>query len=121
MAAAFSHDGQRVLTASRNGTVSAWDISPEDRPTPDIVGLTHLLSGHRIEGTGAAVPLPAEELTGLWAELRTRYPADFAVTPAAVRQWREREIRESMKERNLAAAEFHYWWLVAELAPGKAK
>ena len=56
-----------------------------------------------------------QELQRLWADQRAKYPADFTVSPAAARAWREREIGDCLKEGNLAAAEFHYWWLVAEV------
>jgi hypothetical protein len=42
--------------------------------------------------------------------------AYFTVSPAATRAWWEREIGECLREGNLKAAEFHYWWLVAEMA-----
>ena len=70
---------------------------------------------HRIDDAGGAAPLSGLEVQGLWDDLRSRYPADFSVGPVAARAWREREIGACLKEGNLDAAEFHYWWLVAEM------
>jgi WD40 repeat protein len=118
---AFSPDGARVVTANGDGTARVWDLAPDDRPAADLVGLSELLSGHRIDDTGAAVPLPADELARLWADLRARYPAELAVAPQSVRWWRERQIRDAVKAGDVRAAQFHYWALVAELASGRAK
>jgi WD40 repeat protein/serine/threonine protein kinase len=114
--AGFSPDGWRVVTGGSDKTARIWDVSPDPRPVGDLPRLAQLLSNHRIDDTGAAVPLSGEELKRLWDDLRPRYPADFAVSPAAARAWREREIGDCLREGNLAAAEFHYWWLVAEMA-----
>ncbi|HJZ93062.1 MAG TPA: WD40 repeat domain-containing protein, partial [Gemmataceae bacterium] len=115
---AFSPDGKRLVTASFDKTARVWDVSADDRPATDLVGLGQLLSGHRVDEAGGLIPLTIDELSDLWTRLRAAYPADFTVTPPAARVWRESEIREAMKEGNVAAAEFHYWWLVAEAARG---
>jgi hypothetical protein len=115
LSAAFSPDGRRVVTA---GGVEAWvwDVSADLRPTDDLVRLAHVFSGYRIDDAGGAVPLSGEELQRLWDDLRSKYPADFTASPATARAWREREIGDCLREDNLKAAEFHYWWLVAEMA-----
>jgi WD40 repeat protein len=113
--AVFSPDGRRVVTASEDKTARVWDVSVDARPVGDLVRLAQFLSGHRIDETGAATRLPGEELRRLWDDLRGKYPADFTVSYAAARAWREREIGDCMIEGRLDAAEFHYWWLVAEM------
>ena len=121
----FSPDGRQVVTVSWGRTfrtTQVWDLSPDARPRADLVRLAQLLAGgYRINDTGVVVPLPPAELKALWKDLRARYPADFTVAPAAARTWRQQQIRDCMNEGNLAAAEFHQWWLVAELATGLAK
>jgi WD40 repeat protein len=114
--ASFSPDGRRVVTASYDKTARVWELAADGRPVEDLPRLTQLLSGHRIDDTGVIVPLSLKELQAFWDDLRQRYPADFTVSPAAARAWREREIGDCLREGNLAAAEFHYGWLVAEMA-----
>jgi hypothetical protein len=116
----FSPDGRRVLTASA-GTAWVWDVSPDDRPVADVVGLAQVRSGHRVDNTGAVVPLTTDELTRLWADLHDKYPAEFSVTPHSVRWWREGEIRACVREGNLTAAEFHLWWLGRGAGVGEGK
>src|SRR5262249_37511627 len=115
---AFSADGRRVVTASGDGKARIWDMAPDDRPAEDLVALAQLLSGHWIDEGGGVVPLPADELGRLWADLRARYPADFAVTPAQARAWRGREIRGCLREGDGDAAEIHHLRLEAQVRPG---
>jgi WD40 repeat protein len=114
LSAAFSPDGRRVVTAS-DREARVWDVSEDPRPVGDLVRLVQLLSSHRIDDTGAAVPLADEEMQRLWDDLRAKYPADFTASPAAARAWREKQIGACLREGNLDAAQFHYRWLVAEM------
>ncbi len=111
----FSPDGSRVLTYGRS-EARVWDVSPDGRPIDDLTKLVQLLSGHRIDDTGSAVPLSGAGLQRLWDELHGKYPADFTVRPEAARAWRQREIGDCLRDGDFRAAEFHYWWLVAEMA-----
>jgi hypothetical protein len=83
-----------------------------------LIALAELLSGHRIDAGGAVFPLTADELTARWDALRDKYPDEFAVTPGQARAWRQGQIRDSLREGNLAAAEFHFWAQVADAALG---
>jgi hypothetical protein len=98
-----------------------WNVSPDDRPAELIAGLAELWSAHRIDETGSIASQDVNEYSRLWARLWEKYPAQFTISPESVRRWREGEMRDCMKERNLRAAEFHYWALFAELASGKAR
>jgi len=90
------------------------DVGPDERPTADLIALAQLLSGLRIDGGGAVVPLTIDELTRLWDDLRIKYPEEFTVTPEQARAWRRREIRHCLNEGNLAAAQNHYWSQISD-------
>ena len=60
------------------------------------------------------MPLEREEMSRLWKDLRTRYPNDDAGSTAARLAWRKKELRDCVGELNFSAAEYHYWWLIAE-------
>src|SRR5262249_38600198 len=115
----FSADGQSLLAfvVDNDGIeVQSWNASADDRPTDNLLRLTWLLSGHRLDEGGAITPVPDEELHAYWQQLRRRYPNDFAVSPKSSRAWRQREIIDSIREGELRAARFHFGRLVAEVA-----
>ena len=114
--AAFDPSGRWVVTTGAARAARVWDVGPTEWPTRDVSALARLLSGRRLDETGAFAVMPSDELYATWVDLRSRYPSEFTVPPTAGRSWREREIRHCMKEGDPAAAEFHYWWLVAEAA-----
>jgi tetratricopeptide (TPR) repeat protein len=78
--AAFSADGRRVVTASRDQTARVWDLAPDERPKEDLLRLVQVLSGHRLDSTGAFAPLTPEEFRAAWQVLKARYPQDFSVS-----------------------------------------
>ena len=51
----------------------------------EFLALAELTSGHRIDESGAVVPLTTDELVRLWNELRVKYSEEFAVTPEQTR------------------------------------
>jgi hypothetical protein len=112
----FTPDGYHLLTTCEDDRCRVWDVSPDARPTADLVALAELSSGHRIDGTGAVFPLKPEEHLQRAVSLWARYANELTTPAPTVRAWRRKEILDCMTEGNLEAAEFHYWWLVAEAA-----
>jgi WD40 repeat protein len=74
--ASFSPNGSRLLTASQDKTARIWDVTGDDRPWEDLLLLSHVLSGQRIDATGANVAAEISEAE--WQRLRQRYPDAFA-------------------------------------------
>jgi WD40 repeat protein len=114
--AVFSPDGHRLLTTCEDDRFRVWDLSPDARPAEDLVALAELRSGQRIDRTGAVFPLAVDEHVRRAAALWAKYPGEFTLPPEGARAWRRQEIRDCVSEQNLRAADFHYWWLVAEAA-----
>ena len=89
--AAFSPDGRRVVTASADHTARVWDIPSDDRDEADLILLAHLLSGSRVETSGALVPLTPKEFRDAWQALGEKYPGDFVASDREVLAWHRRE------------------------------
>jgi WD40 repeat protein len=101
--ASFSPDGRRVVIPSEAKTspsgllvgnpseakpAQVWDLSPDTRPTEDLLMLVRLYAGQRLDRLGGSVSLSPEEQSTLIQELRAKYPADFSVSPRAALAWR---------------------------------
>jgi hypothetical protein len=118
--AAFGPDGRRLVTAGADGTARVWNLPTDPRPTDDLVKLAHLYAGGRIDPAGGFVPLTADETKSLFAELRDRYPADFAVPPSRARAWHREQLADAERDRDWFAAAFHLRALLREFAAGDA-
>jgi WD40 repeat protein len=68
--AKFSPDGQKVVVASGSragvGQVRLWELPEAKEPVEEFILLAQLLSGTRLENTGALVPISPEELLQMW-------------------------------------------------------
>jgi WD40 repeat protein len=103
----FVADGQAVLTTDRTGQLWRWELASDPRPLEDLEQIAQLLSGHSVDPIGGAIPLPNDELAGLWRKLHAKYPGEFSVTPEAVVAWHELELDRSEADQQWAAARFH--------------
>jgi WD40 repeat protein len=92
---AFTADSRQVVGAD-SITWRAWDLHPDDRPAADLVLLTQLLAGYRLDAADGLVLLDAETLGTIWQTLRARYPDDFRTAPAQALAWHryQAEARE---------------------------
>ena len=65
------------------------------------------MRGYLMDKHGAFVPLPKQELQAAWESLRTKYPADFRVSPEQVTAWHSAQAEACLREGNAPAALFH--------------
>jgi WD40 repeat protein/predicted Ser/Thr protein kinase len=71
--AAFNSAGDRVVTASEDGTAQVRELDSKDLPAGDLARLAELVGGSRIGAdAGSRVPLDARAHQQLWNELRER-------------------------------------------------
>jgi tetratricopeptide (TPR) repeat protein len=104
--AEFSADGRRVLLAAGS---SAWvsDLEPNPLPAEDLVRLAGVLTGARVDRTGALVPFDAEDAIRAWRELPVKYPGRFTTPPDQARAWHHREAERAVERMDYDAAAFH--------------
>jgi hypothetical protein len=68
--AAWSPDGQEVATATYEGSVQVWNVSPFDAPVDSLERQAELLSAHRLDPRIGPVPLTPTEMAARWREWR---------------------------------------------------
>lgn len=85
----FLDDGRQLLVVEPTGRQRTIDLTPDSRPTEDLVKLVQILTGRRIDENDLMKPIPAEELASSWQQLRTKYPAAFRVRLEEIQHWHE--------------------------------
>lgn len=78
----FAANGRTVNLIALDGSSREYDLTPDARPVADLLDLSHLFAGHRVEGGRGLVPIAAEQLRQAWHRLRDRYPHDFEPSSA---------------------------------------
>jgi WD40 repeat protein/predicted Ser/Thr protein kinase len=68
-----------------------WPLEPDRRPLAQLRLLANVLSGSRIDDTGAFVPLEPDEFRSAWQELQSRYPESATVPPRELQAWKDRQ------------------------------
>jgi WD40 repeat protein len=111
----FSPDSRRLLLV-RGSRVQLIDLSPT-RDVPEWAELAELVSGHRLDRSGAASPLSAEEMTLLWQRLRTEHPAHFTITPAEGLAWHRHAALDSLEMSDWYGMVWHLDRLIPAVPP----
>jgi WD40 repeat protein/tetratricopeptide (TPR) repeat protein len=103
---AWRADGSIFLQGDGHDLIWRWDILPPHRPAADWVALAPLASGHHLDSTGSVIPL---ELTSArWQEVRSRFPADFALpSTRSLRAWHEKQAYANKDVLNWFGVLFH--------------
>ena len=75
--AMFTADDHAVKTISHDAETHVvhvwnWDLSPDVRPTKDLLLWAEFMSGRRFDASGALAPLDAGAFSAAWRTLRQR-------------------------------------------------
>ncbi|HKS35816.1 MAG TPA: WD40 repeat domain-containing protein, partial [Verrucomicrobiae bacterium] len=89
-----------------------WDLTPDSRPTDELMLLGQLLSGHKSEQIGGGLPPETEALRIAWQTLTRGQPSEFTVSPTEIAAWHRREAEASEKAGQWSAAVFHWDHLI---------
>jgi WD40 repeat protein/tetratricopeptide (TPR) repeat protein len=104
---AFTVSASGVVTATRDGAVWHWDLPRDDRPQEDITQQAQLLSGSSIDPVRGPMPLDAEQMAAIWAQLHDRYPDEGVSTAEEVAGWHGRAAESAARARQWSAALWH--------------
>ncbi len=105
--AAFAPDGFGVITVGKDGTVRAWDLPRDERPSADLVQLARLVSGYRLDPDKGLVPCSPMMLRESWNGLREKYPSDFRCPEQTVLAWHRQEADDAEKTTHWKEALLH--------------
>jgi eukaryotic-like serine/threonine-protein kinase len=79
--AVFLANGRYLLTRSALVVNSIWNLGFEAYSIDNLHSLVTLLSGHKLDATGALAPVDTSELESRWNQLRAVYPGAFQTVP----------------------------------------
>jgi len=80
--ALFTDDSQRAVTACSDGRVRFWNLSPQPGSVEELTLRAQLLSGHKLDETGALSQLAAGECARQWEAWVRLRPTDLDGIPA---------------------------------------
>jgi Flp pilus assembly protein TadD len=106
----FSPDGRRVLTYLPHSGSAWWirDLSPEGRSVEELLLLSELLAGRRIDNRGGGLsPVGVERLRSVFQTLRARPGPGPGPSTEEVLAWHRGEARACLEAGQWAAARAH--------------
>ncbi len=103
----FSPDGQRLRTTGSTGTVWAWDLPCATCVTGNLIRLSQLLAGSRIDEQRGIMPLKPRRLRTLWASLRQEQGELFHFSEDDVTAWHRQAAEECARGQHWDAALWH--------------
>jgi tetratricopeptide (TPR) repeat protein len=106
-----------LLSPSLEVTSQDWDIAADTRPVEELRLLARVLSGSRIDETGAYLPLEPDEFRSAWQELHTRGTGTVGCSADEALAWHRERARAAVSQNLPAAALPHLDALIAAGAP----
>jgi tetratricopeptide (TPR) repeat protein len=83
------------------------DLEPDDRPLEDLTRISEVLSGVRVDSTGAIVPISTSELRESYEALLAKAPNSFTASPKQVIGWHGQQVDLCQRAGTWAAAVKH--------------
>ena len=105
--ARFSPDARRIATTCWVGGTLLWDLKPDERSLDDLIRMAAILSGSRVDTTGAAVPVATSELQEDYEALLHNDSRAFTASPEQVLGWHHQRAQECEAARAWDAAIQH--------------
>jgi WD40 repeat protein len=103
-------DGQRLVTGINQERAWLWRLPVDPRPAADLSALASLLTGqlpeHGEEARGSQLST-GRKVSAHWRELKGRYPATFAITPAELIYWHVTQSERAESDQQWSAVVFH--------------
>jgi tetratricopeptide (TPR) repeat protein len=107
----FSPDGQRLLTASADGTARVWNV-PNNASSDDLILLAEVTAGRTYNTSGAFVTQKPETLYAALQNLRTKYPAQFSISAEDGLSWHRVQAVDAETSRRWPTAIWHLKHLI---------
>jgi WD40 repeat protein/tetratricopeptide (TPR) repeat protein len=104
-AATFTTDGRQVLIVTDSHQAQFWDLSPDSRSIEDLELLAGLLSGRKIDRSGALSLSTPQQSS--WNKLKATYPDTFTVSPEEAAAWQRSEERERKQAQAQESSELN--------------
>jgi len=103
----FSHDGKHIHVITESGVV--WDInfSPIAQTADDLVQLTQILGGKKIDGTGNITNIDRDSFEKVWFRQIKKNPDLFIPSSQSIRGWHLNAAMSCMNELNHDGLQFH--------------
>jgi hypothetical protein len=105
--AVLSADGRRVATASYSQSTQLRSLEPDRRSFDDLLGLTQILSGTRLDASGVAVPLQTTEFRTAYEDFSRPAPDSFTASRAQILGWHHQQFLHCNAAERWEAALVH--------------
>jgi WD40 repeat protein/tetratricopeptide (TPR) repeat protein len=89
----WSHDGTRLVLLAEENVAVVCDLSADRRPVDDLLRLTQVLGGRRVNSSGMMQFVTPKDYEDGWRALRARSPADWAQELPDGLAWHRQQLR----------------------------
>jgi WD40 repeat protein len=105
--ARFLSDGLHIITVDINHIARIWKLPMDRKPVSDLQDIARLLSADSAISPDSLTTLQSGFIEDVLTQLRSKYPAEFTISPKEIEAWHEFEAEASEHDRQWFAAAFH--------------